>query len=53
MVRGRLEGRPSQRLTLPPGDYTIISRYPTTNPAVQTSNVQSGFEYSNCLYVGP
>ncbi|GAA2555638.1 tetratricopeptide repeat protein [Pseudonocardia hydrocarbonoxydans] len=48
-----LEGRPSQRLTLPPGDYTIISRYPTTNPAVQTSNVQSGFEYSNCLYVGP
>lgn len=47
------DGRPSARLTLPAGEYTVISRYATTNPAVQTSAVQRGFEYTNCLYVGP
>lgn len=47
------DGRPSARLTLPAGDYTIISQYATTNPAVQTSAVERGFEYTNCLYVGP
>ena len=47
------EGRPSARLTLPAGEYTVISQYATTNPAVQTSAVESGFEYTNCLYVGP
>ncbi|GAA3243999.1 hypothetical protein GCM10017691_49500 [Pseudonocardia petroleophila] len=47
------DGRPSQRLTLPAGSYTIISQYATTNPAVQTSAVERGFEYTNCLYVGP
>jgi hypothetical protein len=46
-------GRPSARLSLPAGDYTIISQYATTDPAVQTSAVQRGFEYTNCLYVGP
>lgn len=47
------DGRPSARLTLPAGDYTIISQYPASNPAVETSAVERGFEYTNCLYVGP
>ncbi|MBW0116267.1 tetratricopeptide repeat protein, partial [Pseudonocardia abyssalis] len=47
------DGRPSARLTLPAGSYTIISQYTGTNPAVQTSAVERGFEYTNCIYVGP
>ncbi|MBC8093620.1 MAG: hypothetical protein H7Y15_17135, partial [Pseudonocardia sp.] len=48
-----LDGKPSFRLTLPAGGYTVIGQYPSADPSVQSNLVESGFEYTNCLFVTP
>jgi tetratricopeptide (TPR) repeat protein len=46
-----LAGKPSSRLTLPAGDYTVVGIYPTASPSVQRDPVENGFEYTNCLFI--
>lgn len=43
--------RASFELRVPPGAYSIVGEYPRADPSVSTGVVESGFAYTNCLYV--
>ncbi|MCX6462590.1 MAG: hypothetical protein NTW05_03195 [Pseudonocardiales bacterium] len=45
------DGRPSLELRLPAGTYSIVGEYPAADPSVSSNAVESGFVYTNCLYV--
>lgn len=45
------EGKPSFRLQLPVGTYSIVGEYPAADPTISTNTLENGFVYTNCLYV--